>query len=142
MHISTGARNAHLNAGFGVAFDGGTGQLIYRTGSRPASPNDAPVGTIVTTIPCPSDVFAAAVSGAISINSAPWTDTSADNTGVPTWARLQLSTDLGTTNTTDIRADFDVSTVAAGTGDLQLDNTNIASGQQVQQSSLTITQPA
>lgn len=137
MHISTGARSSALDAGFGPMFDGGACVLVFRTGTRPASVNDAPVGTVVATLAVPSDSFAAAVAGVISKNGT-WQDTSADATGTPTWARLQTGSDLGTTNTSDKRADFDA---AVGSGDISLDGT-ITLGQQVTLASLDITQPA
>ena len=74
----------------------------------------------------------AASSGVLTLNSIT-SDTSADATGTATWFRIVQSD--GTTHVLD----GTVSTVSAGTGDLQLDDTSIVLGGTVAISSATIT---
>lgn len=139
---STGKRNQRLdsdfNAGAGANFDNGI--LEFRTGSQPASANDAPVGTVVASITLPADAFGAAASGAVA-KAGTWQDPSADASGTVTWARLRTSGDGGGSSTTDRRIDFDV-TATGGGGAIELQNTSVNSGQAVTITSLTVTDPA
>lgn len=135
--LSTGLRNAILATGFDPQFDSGV--LEIRSGVRPASANTAPAGTALASIPLPADAFAAP-SGGSSAKAGTWTD-AADAAGTATWFRLRKTTDLGTTNTTDVRLDGSCSMTGGG-GDLVLDNTNIAAGQSVTVNSFTFTMPS
>lgn len=141
VQLSTAARNSILDgtAGLGTMFDSGI--LEIRNGTQPTEADDTATGTLLASITLPADSFAAAASGAIA-KAGTWQDTSANADGTATWFRIKQSADAGTDNTTDERLDGDISTVAAGTGDLQLDNTSILTGQQVTISTFTITQPA
>lgn len=129
---STGLIHAMLNAAFnGVGvnlFDSGI--LEGRTGSRPASANDAPVGTVVFAATLPADAFANAAALAVAITAA-FSDASADASGIPTWFRIRQSGDLGTTNTTDERIDGDV-VESPASGDFEMDNTDINLGQTIE----------
>ena len=137
--ISTGLVHAILNA----AFNAGAGSIFDsaicegRTGTRPADANNAPVGTVIFAATLPADAFASAASLAIAISAA-FSDSSADATGVPTWFRIRLPGDLGTTNTTDARLDGDV---GEGSGDMSFDNTDINAGQAITVNTFTISLP-
>lgn len=138
LRLSTGLRNSQVS-NIATLFPNGA-ILEIRTGSQPASSDDAPTGTVLVTIALPNPSFGAAASGAIQ-KAGTWQDTSADATGTAGWFRLRQSGDLGTTNTTDERLDGNV-TVTGGGGNMTLDNTSITSGQQVTINVFTVTQPA
>jgi len=125
--LSTGAANLLLDSGIGAAFDGANDILEIRDGTRPASADDAPVGTVLSDFTLVSDSFAAASGGAI-VGNTPWTDASAVAAGTATWFRLKQSTDGGGSSATDVRIDGDV---AASGSDLNLSTTTIAIADQV-----------
>lgn len=129
LGLSTAAANALLDTGIQTTFDSGV--LEIRSGTRPASADTLPTGTVLATIPIPADSFNAASGGTITKQGV-WQDGSADATGTATWFRLQQAADLGTTNTTDERIDGDV---AVSASDLNLTTTAIATADQI-----TITQ--
>lgn len=97
---------------------------------------DTAVGaqTLLAELTCNATAFAGAASGGVLTLNAITSDSSANATGTASWFRI---VDSGATNTV---MDGDVSTVAAGTGDLQLDSTSITSGQTVNVTSFTITE--
>lgn len=103
---------------------------IY-SGSRPAT--GGAETTILAQLTCNS-TFAPAASGGVLTLNAITSDTSANATGTATWFRIYASD--GTT----IVMDGSVSTVAAGTGDLQLDDTSIVLGGTVAISSGSFTE--
>ena len=142
LRLSTGFRHTSLdsqfNAGAGKQFDSGV--LEFRTGAQPTVADDAPTGTVLASMTLPADAFGAAASGAVA-KAGTWQDASADATGTAGWFRLKESGDLGTTNTTDRRIDGAI-TGTGGGGQIELDNTSIAIGQQVTQNTFTVTQPA
>ena len=123
-----------------TAFDT-TGVLEFRDGTQPTSANDAPVGSVIASITLPASAFAAISNGVLSKDTAAWEDLSADATGTPTWFRLKTGGDLGTTNTTDIRLDGDITTVAVGTGDLQMSSTSVTITDKITVDTFTITVP-
>lgn len=100
---------------------------IY-TGTAPATCGDAATGTLLVEMTLPSDWMAAASSGSKAKNGT-WEDSSANNTGTAGYFRVW---DSGGT-TCHIQG-----TCGMGTGDLQLDNTSIASGQKVTVTTFTI----
>jgi hypothetical protein len=109
MRLSTGARNAALDAGLGAAFDGGTGRINFYTGTQPASANNAASGTLLATVTLPSDVFAAAASGAAETNSI--TSVTADVGGTVGYARFYRTGDTApgsAASATDRRVDMSV----------------------------------
>jgi hypothetical protein len=137
--ISTGARNhivnSLVNGANGVSFDSGV--LEIRTGSPPG-PDNADSGTLLASISLPADAFDAA-SGGQSLKLGTWQDSSADASGTAGHFRMKRSGDSGGASTTAIRIE---GTVGQGSGDLSLDNTNIATGQRVTIDSFSISMPA
>lgn len=123
--------------GLNAAFDGGKFRIY--SGAKPATSNLAPTGTLLVEVSA-ADFFAAAASGQIAINAA-LTDASANAAGTAGWARLSQSGDTDALDAAFRRMDFTV-TATGGGGEITLDNTSIAAGQQVSITSLTITQPA
>jgi len=131
MQFSTAVRNALLDA---IETAAGTSAIVkIRTGAQPANCAAADSGTVLATINCPSDYLAAASAGSKSL-SGTWQDASADATGTAGHWRLYDS--AGTT----CHAQGSV-TATGGGGDMTIDNTSIASGQQVNITAFTLTAP-
>lgn len=99
--------------------DGGT--IEIRTGSKPASPNDAATGTLLATLTLPSPSFGAAASRVATIGSV--SAVAAAATGTAGYFRAKSS---GGTAYVDGTV-----TATGGGGDLELDSTTITSGQDV-----------
>jgi hypothetical protein len=106
---------------------GVSAKLQIRSGAAPASCAAADSGSLLVEITLPSDWMAAAASGS-KAKSGTW-----QGTGVAsgTAAHFRLKDSAGTT--THMQG-----TCGIGTGDLQLDNTSIASGQSVTVTGFTI----
>lgn len=142
MKLSTGARNHILDSMFngaaGVNFDSGV--LEIRSGAAPSSPDDTESGTLLASIPIPADGFAAAASGSVA-KAGTWEDTAADAAGTAAHYRMRRSGDAGGASTTAVRIDGTV-TATGGGGDLELQNTSLAVGQNVEITSLSKTMPA
>ena len=134
IQYSVAARNAKLDA-LDTAI-GVSGSLEIRSGAVPATCATAGAGTVLVTINLPSPAFGNAASGEIAKNGT-WEDTSADADGTALHFRIYNS--QATKNETTCVAQGTVSTVAAGTGDLRLDNTSITATQTVTVSTFTIT---
>lgn len=115
---SAAARNAQLDALDTLI--GTSGRLHLREST-----------TTRVTINLNNPAFAVASSGAITLNVSPALSANAASGG--TIDNFQI--DDGTT----VHISGSVSTTAAGTGDLQLDNTSVTTGQSVSISSGTIT---
>ncbi|WP_084266074.1 hypothetical protein [Actinomadura macra] len=122
--------------------DGGSaaGHLRIYSGAAPAGPGTAPTGTLLVDLPLNDPAFAAAVVGVIALDVTPTVSAVAAATGTAGYARLVDSTQavgsgLGV-------ADLTVSTVSAGTGEIQLATLSIVSGVTVEITSGSITMPA
>lgn len=123
------------NAGAGINFDSGV--LEIRSGAAPG-PNAADAGTLLASITLPADAFGAAAAGAMA-KAGTWQDASANGTGTAAHFRIKQSGDTGgATGSTDERIE---GTVGEGSGDISLDNTDIAAGQQVTITTFTLNEP-
>jgi hypothetical protein len=129
LQLSVALRNAGLDA-YETA-TGASAILRIRSGSSPADCATADSGTVLATLNLPSDWMANASSGS-KAKSGTWEDTSADATGTAGHFRIYASD--GTTCVMQ-----GTITATGGGGDMTLDNTSIASGQQVTITSFTIT---
>lgn len=128
FQFSTTARNAALDA---IETAIGTSAVLkIRSGSVPADCGTADAGTVLATLTLPSDWLAAASGGSKS-KSGTWEDASADATGTAAHFRIYASD--GTT----VHMQGTI-TATGGGGDMTLDNTSIASGQQVTITSFTL----
>ena len=128
VQLSTTIRNARLDV---VESTIGTAPILtIRTAAPPANCAAANAGTVLATITLPSDWMAAASGGNKIISGAPWTDSSADNSGTAVHFRIHDSS--GTTCHMQ-------GIVGVGTGDLQLTTTTITAGQPVTVTSFTLT---
>jgi hypothetical protein len=129
VQLSTSVRNARLDA---IETTIGTSAVLkIRTGAQPATVATADSGTVLATLNLPSDWLAAAGSGS-KAKSGTWEDTSADAAGTAAHFRIYASD--GTT--AHIQGSV---TATGGGGDLTLDNTSIASAQQVTITGFTLT---
>lgn len=119
-------RNARLDA---IETDLGTSPILeIRTGAQPANCAAADSGTVLATLNLPSD-FMAAASGGAKAKSGTWQDASADASGTAGHFRLKTSGGVCKVQ----------GSVGQGSGDLQLDNTNLATGQQFTVTAFTLT---
>lgn len=129
LQFSVSVRNAMLDA---IETAIGTSAVLkIRTGSAPADCATADSGTVLATISLASDWAAAASSGSKAWSGTP-SDSSADNAGTAAHWRLYASD--GTT----CHAQGTV-TATGGGGDLTVDNTSFATGQQFDITSWTWT---
>jgi hypothetical protein len=101
--------------------------MEIRTGSQPASANDAATGTVLATITLPASPWSAASGGVISKNGT-WSAT-ASATGTAGWARI-----TGGSNVMDV-------SVGTSGADAIIDNASIVSGGTVTVTSLSVTIP-
>jgi len=122
-------RNSRLDSI--TARAGASALLRIYSGTRPAT--GGAETTLLAQLTCNS-VFAPAAGGGVLTLNAIATQTSAAATGSASWFRILQSN--GTTHVLD----GSVSTIAAGTGDLQLDDTAIVGGGTVAISSATFTE--
>lgn len=131
--IADAARNAAADA-IVDSIDAGAaaGTLKIYTGTQPADADDADAGTLLVTITLSDPAYGAAAAGAAALSGTP--SGTAVATGTAGYFRVEDSNGANV---------FDGSiTATAGGGDLELDNTSIASGQTVTISSLGFTVPA
>lgn len=133
LQFDVATRNARLDAI--ESSNGASCALQILSGSLPADCATADGGTVLATLNLPSDWMAAA-SGGAKAKSGTWQDASADAAGTAAHFRLYNSQ-----ATLDETTCFMQGTVTAtgGGGDMELDNTNIAVGQQVTISSFALT---
>ena len=113
LRLSTTVRNEMLDIITTNA--GNAAKFIFYSGTQPGGGGTAT--TQLALLVCGTPFAAAAAAGTLTLGGVT-ADAAADATGSATWARLTTSGDVWV-------ADFDVSTVAAGTGDVQLDSTSI-----------------
>lgn len=129
FQLSVNARNATLQA---IETEVGVNPIItISTGTPPVDCATANTGTIVATMILPTDWLSTPVLGSIVL-SGTWQDLSADASGTAGYFRLHNN--AGTV----CHMQGSVTATGAG-GDMQLDNTNIASGQQINITAFTIT---
>jgi hypothetical protein len=129
VQLSVAVRNARLDA---IETNIGTSAILrIRSGAPPATCATADSGTVLATLNLPSDWMAAAASGSKAL-SGTWQDLSADAAGTAGHFRIYDSggTVCGIQGTV---------TATGGGGDMTLDNTSIASAQQVTITSFTLT---
>ena len=129
FQLSVDARNATLAA---IETEIGINPVItISTGTVPAGTGTANTGVVVATMVLPSDWLANPVGGSIAL-SGTWQDLSADASGTAGYFRLHNNPG------SVCHMQGTVSATGAG-GDMQLDNTNIATGQQINITTFTIT---
>jgi len=128
IQLSTSVRNARLDQ---IESTIGTSAIMkIRTGAPPTNCGTADSGTVVATLSLPSDWMAAASSGQKSM-SGTWQDSSADAAGTAGHFRVY---DSGG-STCHMQGTI---TATGGGGDMELDNTVLAAGQQFQVTSFQL----
>ena len=128
FQFSTAARNAVLDAIETTV--GASAILRIRTGAVPANCAAARAGTVLATMNLPADWMANGSNGS-KLLAGTWQDTAADAAGVA--GHFEIMDTTGTT----CHIQGTVSG-AGGGGDLELQNTNIAVGQNVSITAFTI----
>lgn len=129
IQFSTTVRAAEADA---IESSIGTSPILkIRTGAPPATPATADSGTVLATMTLPSDWLTNPGTGAKAL-SGTWEDTSADASGTAEHFRIY---DSGGT-TCHVQGTI---TATGGGGDMTLDNTSIASAQDVKVTSFTLT---
>jgi hypothetical protein len=131
LQFSTSVRNAILDQI--ETTTGASAVLKIRSGAAPASCATADSGTVLATCNLPSDWMAAASSGS-KAKLGTWEDTSADATGTAAHFRLYA------TDGTTCHMQGTV-TATGGGGDMEVDNTSFAAGQQFTVTTFTLTAP-
>ena len=127
FQFSVAARNAALDA-IETAI-GAAPTLEIRSGSVPANCAAAATGTVLATISLPSDWLAAASAGAKALLGT-WQDASADAAGTAAHFRVNQGATCHVQGTV---------TATGGGGDMTVDNTSFAVGQQVNITAFTLT---
>lgn len=128
IQLSVAAHNARLDAIETTA--GATAKIQIRSGTQPANCAAAASGTLLAELTLPSDYLANASSGS-KAKSGTWSGTAA-GTGVA--AHFRIVDNAGTT--CHLQGSV---TATSGGGDMELDNTSIASGQTVSVSTFVLT---
>lgn len=118
VQFSVEVRNARLDAVETVI--GAAPRLRIYTGSKPANTAAAATGTLLVDMTLPNDFLQAAAGGTKLLNGS-WTANGAAD-GVAGYYRIWNAA---------LTTCHEQGTVGQGTGDLSLDNTNIATGQAV-----------
>lgn len=131
--LATATQNAKANAAVDL-IDGGTGagSLQIRSGTRPASANDAATGTLLAEVVLGNPAFGDSAAGVATLaDPDPVTGVAA---GTATWFRV-----LDGDNATIFDGDV---TATGGGGDLTLATTTISIGLSVDITGGTYTQPS
>src|SRR5580765_2346274 len=129
LQLGTTVRNARLDQ---IETTIGTSPILkIRTGAAPANCAAADSGTVLASVTCPSDWMAAASRGT-KAKSGTWEDTSADATGTAAHFRIY---DSGG-STCHIQGTV---TITGGGGDMTVDNTSFATGQDSVVTGFTLT---
>lgn len=129
FQLSFDTRNATLQALEDTI--GANPIMTVSSGVIPANCGTANTGTVLATMVLPNDWLNTPSGGAITL-SGTWQDLSADASGTASYFRLHNSPG------TACHMQGTISATGAG-GDMQLDNTNIAIGQQINITAFTIT---
>jgi len=129
IQLSATVRNARLDAIESTV--GASAILEIRSGAAPADCATADSGTLLASMTLPADWMAAASAGS-KAKSGTWQDASANAAGTAGHFRIK---DSGGT-TCHLQGTI---TATGGGGDMELDNTSIASGQQITITTFTLT---
>lgn len=128
IQLSVTARNGRLDAIETAA--GATAKLQIRTGAQPANCAAAASGSLLCEITLPADYLANASAGSKAKNGT-WSGTAA---GTGTAGHFRIVDNAGTT--CHVQGSI---TGTSGGGDMELDNTSIATSQTVTVNTFTLT---
>lgn len=127
FQFSVATRNAAIDA-IETAI-GSAPTLEIRSGTVPANAAAADSGTVLATMTLPADWMAAASAGVKTLLGT-WQDLAADAAGTAGHFRIKVGA------TTHIQGTV---TLSGGGGDMTVDNTNMAVGQQITITSFSLT---
>jgi hypothetical protein len=130
--IATASRNVAADAVVDRLDAGGAGTVEIRTGTQPATAEDAATGTLLATLALPNPAFGSAAAGVATANAI--AAVPAAVTGTAGWFRAKSG---GAATVLDGSC-----TATGGGGDMQLNSTSLTSGVNVQITSWTVTMPA
>lgn len=118
LSISTGARNAAVDAVCSQLNVNGPGKINLYTGAKPATPSDGTSAgnTLLASFTLGNPAFAAALTGQANINAV--ASVTAVGTGTATWFRAQTANSSGV---------FDGSVGTSG-AELNLSSTSVVTG--------------
>jgi hypothetical protein len=133
LQLNVATRNARLDTI--ESTNGASCSLEIRSGAQPADCATAGSGTILATINLPADWMANAASGS-KAKSGTWQDASADNNGTAGHFRLYNSQATKDNTTCFMQGSV---TATGGGGDMTVDNTSFAAGQQFTVTGFTLT---
>ena len=129
FQLSVDARNATLQA---IETEVGVNPILtISSGTVPADCAQANTGTVLATMVLPTDWLNDPAGGSITL-SGTWQDLSADASGTAGYFRLH-------NNDGSVCHMQGTITATGNGGDMQLDNTNIATGQQINITAFSIT---
>ena len=133
LQMNVTSRNARLDTI--ESTNGASCHLRIFTGAQPADCSSANTGTVLASFNLPADWAAAAASGS-KAKSGTWQDSSADATG--TAAHFRVYNSQATFDGTTCFLQGSV-TLTAGGGDMEVNNTSFATGQNFTISTFTLT---
>lgn len=135
LRLPTASRNAAADA-VGDRADGGAGpgEIEVRTGSQPASANDAATGTLLLTFTLSDPAWAAAVTGAKVLDVTPVPAAVGVADGTAGWFRM-VDSDGGSVLDGAV-------TASGGGGELTLNTTTVSIGLDVSITGGSLTMPA
>lgn len=133
--IPTAARNAACDAVVDLVDAGsGAGTIDVRTGTQPASANDAASGTLLLTFTLSDPAFGAASTGIATLDVTPIPAAEGVAAGTAGWFRMKDSTGATVLD--------GAVTASGGGGQLELSTTTVSIGLDVEITSGTVTMPA
>lgn len=135
MELSTIARNAAGDAIVSLLDEGSAavnGYIEIRSGTKPASPQTAATGTLLSTLQLANPAFPAFANGSAAANTIA-DDSNIAASGAASWFRMYDRDGTAV-------MDGDV-TITGGGGDIEFDNINFIQGGTVSISTLTATMP-
>lgn len=133
LRFAVAARNAGLDARLDRMDAGvGAGVIKIYSGAQPATGDTAASGTLLVTLTCSDPAWAAATDGVKTLDNTPVLTAAAVATGTAGWARCEDSAGV---------AVMDGSVGTSGT-DFTINSTSITSGQTVNLTAGTVTDPA
>lgn len=132
--LATATRNGIVDSiAAKVDAGSGAGTIEIRTGTQPASANNSATGTLLSTIICSDPSFGSSSAGSNALSGVPLTD-AADNSGTAGWFRIKDSNGATVLD--------GMCSMSGGGGEMILDNTSLATGQNFIITALTLTAPS
>ncbi|MGH9251405.1 MAG: hypothetical protein ACRD0W_18060 [Acidimicrobiales bacterium] len=133
IRITTARQNGACDSVVDAVDTGGAGSVQIRTGTQPASANDADAGTLLATFTLAATAFGAAASGTATLAGTPRATTGA---AAGTGGHARVKNGSGTTI-------FDGSvTGTGGGGDFEMSTTTVSVGLDLELTAGTLTMPA